>query len=91
MTKDGCSNDCLGAKEGYLCIEGMCLLCGGGTLNLGEDCDDGNRVDGDGCSSKCKIEKSVSCGNGIRDIMYEEECDDGNKKNSDGCSHNCLI
>ncbi|MBN2095305.1 MAG: DUF4215 domain-containing protein [Candidatus Aenigmarchaeota archaeon] len=32
-------------------------LCGDGKVNLGrEECDDGNENDGDGCSSKCKIE-----------------------------------
>jgi cysteine-rich repeat protein len=31
-------------------------LCGNGTLNSGEGCDDGNTVSGDGCSSTCQIE-----------------------------------
>jgi len=26
-----------------------------------EECDDGNIIDGDGCSSKCTIEKAWSC------------------------------
>ena len=31
--------------------------CGDGVINVaGEECDDGNNVSGDGCSSKCKIE-----------------------------------
>jgi cysteine-rich repeat protein len=30
--------------------------CGNGGLNVGEDCDDGNRVNGDCCSSSCTIE-----------------------------------
>ena len=30
--------------------------CGNGILNAGEECDDGNFVDGDGCSKECKIE-----------------------------------
>ena len=32
--------------------------CGDGTLDaeFGEECDDGNLIDGDGCSRKCKIE-----------------------------------
>jgi cysteine-rich repeat protein len=43
---------------------GICLLgevavvspCGNGVLQTGEECDDGNAVDGDGCSSTCKLE-----------------------------------
>ena len=32
--------------------------CGDGNLDwvFGEECEDGNTIDGDGCSSKCKIE-----------------------------------
>ena len=30
--------------------------CGDGTLNLGEECDDGNGFDGDGCDSACELE-----------------------------------
>ena len=30
--------------------------CGNGVLGAGEECDDGNLVDGDGCSSTCKFE-----------------------------------
>ncbi|MFH1787744.1 MAG: myxococcus cysteine-rich repeat containing protein [archaeon] len=32
--------------------------CGNGIIENGEECDDGNAVDGDGCSSICKIESS---------------------------------
>jgi cysteine-rich repeat protein len=32
--------------------------CGNGTLEAGEECDDGNSDDGDGCSSSCQIEQS---------------------------------
>src|SRR3989338_8865476 len=31
-------------------------LCGNGTKDGGEECDDGNEIDNDGCSSACKIE-----------------------------------
>jgi len=30
-------------------------VCGDGFLSAGEDCDDGNNADGDGCSATCKI------------------------------------
>jgi len=32
--------------------------CGNYMLNPGEDCDDGNKVSGDGCSSACLIERT---------------------------------
>ncbi len=31
-------------------------ICGNGILEAGEECDDGNNVDGDGCSSTCTTE-----------------------------------
>ena len=49
----------------------------------GEDCDDGNTTNGDGCSSTCG---RGSCGNHV--IDSGEECDDGNLSNNDGCSNN---
>ena len=37
--------------------------CGDGTLQtfLGEECDDGNTINKDGCSKQCKIEKNSGC------------------------------
>jgi fibro-slime domain-containing protein len=35
--------------------------CGNGTIEPGEQCDDGNQVSGDGCSSTCQIEPGFSC------------------------------
>ena len=45
------------------------------------ECDDGNEVDGDGCSTACGLER---CGNGRLD--EGEACDDGNDVDSDGCT-----
>jgi fibro-slime domain-containing protein len=36
--------------------------CGNGNLEPGEQCDDGNQVSGDGCSSSCMIESGFTCG-----------------------------
>jgi cysteine-rich repeat protein len=47
--------------------------CGNCRLDPGETCDDGNRVRGDGCGPRCRLERD--CGNGILDPG--EECDDG--------------
>lgn len=35
--------------------------CGDGYVLSYEGCDDGNTMDGDGCSSACKVEKYWSC------------------------------
>jgi cysteine-rich repeat protein len=68
----------------------VCLqsACGNGHLDSSEECDDGNLVDGDGCSSKCKRE---ICGNGITDLAAGEKCDDGNTMDGDGCSAKCQL
>jgi len=60
--------------------------CGNGVLNPGEQCDDGNTIDGDGCDSNCTF---TGCGNGI--VTAGEECDDGNHVNGDGCDANCTF
>lgn len=52
---------------------------------FGEQCDDGNRVSGDGCEANCT--NRVGCGNGVQEPG--EECDDGNTVSKDGCSEFC--
>lgn len=61
--------------------------CGDGVLDLGEACDDGNNIDGDGCSALCTVESY--CGDGFLDPG--EQCDDGNLLNGDGCSAMCTF
>ena len=61
-----------------------------GSTAVGETCDDGNTVDGDGCSSTCQIENNTPvCGNG--QLEDGEGCDDGNTIGGDACSATCLI
>ena len=39
--------------------------CGKGLrISSSLECDDGNKVDGDGCSSDCKIEENFECKGG---------------------------
>jgi cysteine-rich repeat protein len=38
------------------CVGGVCALCGNDALNGGEECDDGNLTNGDGCASDCTVE-----------------------------------
>ncbi len=72
--------------SGPFSISLQCGVCGDGAVDPGEECDDGNRTDGDGCSSSCVLEH---CGNGTRDAG--EECDDGNNVDCDGCSATCTL
>lgn len=60
--------------------------CGNKKVDKYEQCDDGNRRAGDGCSSVCATEV---CGNGAIDTP--EECDDGNLTAGDGCDASCVI
>src|SRR5450631_2851176 len=76
--------------------------CGDGILqtSLGEECDDGNSISGDGCSGVCKIEPyytcptagqpcvtTIVCGDGK--VGPGEACDDGNQIGADGCAADC--
>jgi len=75
--------------------------CGDGMLTEDEACDDGNRVDGDGCAANClatqpgfscsppgkPCHELVICGDKI--VGSSEQCDDGNQVAGDGCSLTC--
>jgi cysteine-rich repeat protein len=78
--------------------------CGDGVLNANslsrtsEECDDGNRVSGDGCSASCLPEPGFVCtgatctrlcGNGALDGA--EQCDDANALDGDGCTLSCEV
>ena len=66
--------------------------CGDGTVQAGEQCDDGNTDSGDSCRGDCLSD--YSCGNGVTDLMSDgalrdEACDDGNTTSGDGCNATC--
>jgi cysteine-rich repeat protein len=78
-------------------------VCGDGIVRDDEQCDDGNRISGDGCSSSCTLEMgwscptpgmpctpNLSCGDGSITKPFEQ-CDDGNTRSGDGCSSACRI
>ena len=64
-----------------------------------KECDDGNNLDGDGCSALCVIEPNSYCdtsysptpcdvcGNSMRRIP--EVCDDGDSGDGKGCTPDC--
>ncbi|MDC3961666.1 DUF4215 domain-containing protein [Polyangium jinanense] len=72
-----------------VCVNGACapIVCGDGIVHPGEECDDGNVVDGDGCQADCTLPSASVCGNGVRETG--EQCDDSNTKNLDGCDSAC--
>lgn len=78
---------------------GECV-CGDGVIIAGEDCDDGNLRDWDGCSDMCHVEIGWTCptegvlclpicGDGF--ALGAENCDDGNVVAADGCSTACEV
>jgi len=70
------------------------IICGNGIVEEGEECDDGNLLDGDGCSPVCTVEDGWACegspsvcenlcGNGT--IDSGEQCD-GDSLGGNNCS-----
>ena len=75
-------------------------VCGNGIVEAGEQCDDGNTINGDGCTSTCTVQPGFQCtgspsvcftvcGDGL--IGGTEQCDDANTTNGDGCSATCTV
>lgn len=60
------------------------LTCGNMAVDPGEQCDDGNGMNGDGCDNNCTV---TACGNGA--LSPGEQCDDGNLVAGDCCSGAC--
>lgn len=68
-SRDGCSAQC-NVETGFTCggepstcrrTEPEAGACGDGVIAGREVCDDGNRVDGDGCSALCLVEPRYTC------------------------------
>jgi cysteine-rich repeat protein len=75
--------------EGLRCTAGECIAgstCGNGIVEEGEECDDGNDIDDDGCTNACTL---PTCGDGI--VQDGEECDDGNDIDDDECTNACTL
>jgi fibro-slime domain-containing protein len=74
--------------------------CGDGIIERSEQCDDGNTINGDGCSRICQIEANWDCSTEGQPCKYvgncgsgfltsNKACDDGNTTSGDGCSSDC--
>ncbi len=72
-----------------ICASSVCIEagCGNEVVEPSEQCDDGNVVDGDGCSARC--DSREACGDGVTDRAIGEQCDDGNLVDGDGCQASC--
>jgi len=105
---DGCSYYCwsyCSVECGYTCTGGeerssadtCSATCGDGVRShYAEECDDGNLVDGDGCSSGCEVEEgwtcvggwcetgtcSPVCGDGI--VIRTADCDYAHRRSQGG-------
>ncbi len=65
----GCRADCSGPSR-----------CGDGAIDVGEECDDSNRLDDDGCTRRCTTDR---CGDWIVQPTSDEVCD------GPGCRPDC--
>jgi cysteine-rich repeat protein len=64
------------------------VVCGNGSVESGEPCDDGNQTDGDGCHADCTIEEGFLCDGsspsictpvcGDLEVVGDETCDGEN-------------
>ena len=55
--------------SGLVCRSGVCttIVCGNGAVEMGEDCDDGNSTNGDGCDNDCTFSctTNADCTDGL--------------------------
>jgi cysteine-rich repeat protein len=92
--RDASPAACYESDAGLVCLASG---CGNRLLDVGEVCDDGNAVVGDGCSVGCM--SNETCGNGVVDPlridgqvpMPNEQCDDANLVGHDGCASDCQL
>ncbi|MEE2836565.1 MAG: hypothetical protein VYB65_11180, partial [Myxococcota bacterium] len=88
--------DCV---AGFICHQDYCLKLPArcnldGVVQLGEECDDGNTIDGDGCSNQCLFAR---CGDGVVRLdlssgeLGNENCEPGVEPTIDYCSDGCLM
>jgi len=78
-----CPTGCERTATGVQCVVPAPVaanFCGDGVVAGGEQCDDGNRIDLDGCSLTCTVVRQLpaTCGDNITQyVLGVEECDSG--------------
>ena len=110
---DGCSENCLLENGEPCTLDGQCEstvcdvvgsntcedanVCGNGKTEGTESCDDGNILDGDGCTSMCKLENGqactldTQCASGVCDTTSSNTCEpasicgNGKLETGEGC------
>jgi cysteine-rich repeat protein len=105
LNGDGCDSNCVVEYCGdQKCNDGedsnscpgdcpILTVCGDGTQDSGEECDDGNNLNGDGCDSNCVVEYcgDNKCNNGedssscVQDCPLPPVCGDGNTDVGEQC------
>jgi cysteine-rich repeat protein len=76
-------------RSGLVCGPMIRATCGNGTVDFGEDCDDGNNVDKDCCSALCLAEpagKVTACVDNDGNTCTEAACD-----GSGHCSQTAIL
>ncbi|HXU01329.1 MAG TPA: DUF4215 domain-containing protein, partial [Polyangia bacterium] len=66
----GCSKTCTKeptCRDASGKTQACAITCGNGSIEAGEQCDDGNTAAGDGCSSTCTVEGGFSCAPAAQD------------------------
>lgn len=63
-------------------------VCGNGDIDAGEECDDNNINNSDGCSSICEVEYGYSCVEqpSVCSVPVNPSCGDGDCNNGESCS-----
>ncbi len=101
-TVDGLSRDCDLFDDGLSNLScATTAICGDGVVEGIEVCDDGDTLDGNGCSALCQVEDgftclgegagscTADCGDGL--VRGAETCDDLGTVDGDGCDSSCQV
>ncbi|MBK9032871.1 MAG: hypothetical protein IPL61_16635 [Myxococcales bacterium] len=73
------------ADDAAVAIDATPAVCGNGTVEVGEDCDDGDQVADAVCTDSCHF----TCGNGVVDDGFGELCDTGIAAGAGACPTTC--
>lgn len=92
---DGIDNDCdnqIDCGDSDCVGDIACSFCGNGVVEAGrgEQCDDGNTANGDGCSSTCQFEHETNCRDGLdNDNDGNIDCLDQDCSTYESAIHGC--